>query len=73
MASKGNVYKYACSDIEVEEAGFFLAKGDADAAEVARKVALTDECLEFEKVMTIEELEQLLFTGSVQTFYDDWD
>ncbi|QDP42988.1 hypothetical protein HWC53_gp101 [Bacillus phage vB_BmeM-Goe8] len=68
-----NVYRYSCADIEVTEAGFFLAKDDTDAAERIKKIALTDECLEYKKVMSEDELAQLLINGSVQTFYEDWD
>jgi len=68
-----SVYRYSCSDIEVTEAGFFLAKGDKDAAERIKKIALTDECLEYKQVMSEDELAQLLINGSVQTFYEDWD
>ena len=67
------VYKWKCSDVEVTEEGYFLAKDDEDANSKAKEIALTDECLEIELIMEKYQLEELVIYGKTQTSYSDWD
>jgi len=79
MSNKGRLYKYEFYDPEVEINGLLLAKNDEDAQKKANALLYITHPDEEETLPTVEHVldmdkfETLVVTGSVETYYDDWD
>ncbi|AEW47351.1 hypothetical protein BCB4_0121 [Bacillus phage B4] len=79
MSNKGGLYKYEFCDPEVEINGLLLAKDDEDAKKKAYDICYisdpdTEETLPTVKhILDMDKFETLVVTGSVETYYDDWD
>ncbi|QFP93289.1 UNVERIFIED_ORG: hypothetical protein Xoosp15_24 [Xanthomonas phage Xoo-sp15] len=71
------LFKYWFGDAEVEIEGYVLAKSEEEAKTKAREACyLSDnyeEDVEVTHVMSKNDFEELVVTGNVRTFYDDWD
>uniref|UniRef100_A0AAU8EJD4 Uncharacterized protein n=1 Tax=Bacillus phage Jabberwock TaxID=3163548 RepID=A0AAU8EJD4_9CAUD len=79
MSNKGGLYKYEFYDPEVEINGLLLAKNDEDAQKKANALLYITHPDEketlpiVEHVLDMDKFETLVVTGSVETYYDDWD
>lgn len=73
------LYRYEFYDPEITLKGFLLAKDLEDAKTKANQACHithpdTEETLpDVYHVMSKDKFETLVVTGSVETFYDDWD
>ncbi|UNA01628.1 dihydrofolate reductase [Bacillus phage vB_BcgM] len=79
MKKTGGLYKYEFYDPEVEIKGLLLAKDDEDAKNKANALLYLTHPDEEETlpivthVLDMDKFETLVVTGSVETYYDDWD
>ncbi|AID50573.1 hypothetical protein [Bacillus phage CP-51] len=73
------LFRYVFEDPEITVKGLLLAKDMEDAVAKAYKIChIThpedEETLpEVTHIMSKDKFETLVVTGSVETFYDDWD